>query len=316
MGRTIVSLGSSAALSFTLPPHRHRLLLLSKPRPLPRYFNLPLPSPAFLNPKLSCAPTVLRAPQCALHSHIDRSAFLQDAGATALVTAGAYMLVLAFDLLTKRNLVEQKLSRKLVHVLSGLLFMASWPLFSTSTEARYFAAVVPLLNCLRLLVYGLSIATDEGLVKSVTRDGKPEELLRGPLYYVLVLMLCALVFWRESPIGVIPLGIMSGGDGFADIMGRRFGALKLPYNQQKSWIGSICMCLFGFAVSIGMLYYFASLGYLRLDWVSTVEKVALISFVATLVESLPITEVVDDNISVPLTSMLMAFLFFGYGPPH
>ncbi|XP_058109828.1 phytol kinase 1, chloroplastic isoform X2 [Magnolia sinica] len=272
MGRTIVSLGSSAALSFTLPPHRHRLLLLSKPRPLPRYFNLPLPSPAFLNPKLSCAPTVLRAPQCALHSHIDRSAFLQDAGATALVTAGAYMLVLAFDLLTKRNLVEQKLSRKLVHVLSGLLFMASWPLF--------------------------------------------RELLRGPLYYVLVLMLCALVFWRESPIGVIPLGIMSGGDGFADIMGRRFGALKLPYNQQKSWIGSICMCLFGFAVSIGMLYYFASLGYLRLDWVSTVEKVALISFVATLVESLPITEVVDDNISVPLTSMLMAFLFFGYGPPH
>jgi hypothetical protein len=39
------------------------------------------------------------------------------------------------------------------------------------------------------------------------------ELLRGPLYYVLVLILCALVFWRESPVGVISLAMMCGGDG-------------------------------------------------------------------------------------------------------
>ncbi|KAI8539721.1 hypothetical protein RHMOL_Rhmol09G0204600 [Rhododendron molle] len=44
---------------------------------------------------------------------------------------------------------------------------------STSTEARYFASLVPLANCLRLVTYGLSLATDEGLIKSVTREGKP-----------------------------------------------------------------------------------------------------------------------------------------------
>jgi len=190
--------------------------------------------------------------------------------------------------------------------------MVSWPIFSTSTEARYFASLVPFVNCSRLVIYGLSLASDEGLIKSVTREGKPEELLRGPLYYVLVLILCALVFWRESPVGVISLAMMCGGDGIADIIGRRFGSSKLPYNQQKSWAGSISMFVFGFLISIGMLYYYSVLGYFQLDWIWTAQKVALVSLVATVVESFSTTEVVDDNISVPLASMATAFLSFGF----
>ncbi|PRQ56485.1 putative phytol kinase [Rosa chinensis] len=235
---------------------------------------------------------------------------LHDAGATALVLAGAYTLVLCFDNLTKRNLLQQSLSRKLVHISSGLLFVLSWPIFSTSTEARYFASVVPLFNGLRLLLSGLSLVPNEGLVKSVTREGNPKELLRGPLYYVLILILSALVFWRESPVGVISLAMMCGGDGVADIMGRRFGSIKIPYNHRKSWAGSISMFVFGFLISLGMLYYYSILGYFNLDWMDTVQKVAFVSLVATVVESLPITKVVDDNISVPLASMAAAYFSF------
>ncbi|KAI4346443.1 hypothetical protein L6164_007338 [Bauhinia variegata] len=235
---------------------------------------------------------------------------LHNAGATAGVLAGAYTLVFAFDNLTQRKLIEQSLSRKLVHILSGLLFLISWPIFSNSTEARYFAAFVPFVNCLRLVVNGLALASDEGLVKSVTRKGDPQELLRGPLYYVVILMLCALVFWRESPIGIVSLATMCGGDGIADIIGRRFGSVKIPYNQRKSWMGSISMLIFGFLISIGMLYYYSVLGYIQLDWSRTFQRVALVSLVATVVESLPITEVVDDNISVPLATTTVAFLSF------
>lgn len=235
---------------------------------------------------------------------------VQDVGATAVVMGGAYVLVLTFDSLTRRNLIQQNLSRKVVHILSGLLFMAFWPIFSNSTGARYFASLVPLANCLRLLTYGLSLATDEGLIKSVTREGKPEELLRGPLYYVLVLIVCVLVFWRESPIGVISLAMMCGGDGIADIVGRRFGSIKIPYNKKKSWAGSISMFVFGFSLSIGMLYYFSALGYFQLDWFQTVQRVALVSLVATFVESLSTSDTVDDNISVPLASMVTAFFLF------
>lgn len=45
---------------------------------------------------------------------------------------------------------------------------------SNSTGARFFAAVVPFLNCVRLLTYGLGFYSDEALVKSVTREGKRE----------------------------------------------------------------------------------------------------------------------------------------------
>ncbi|CAL5343256.1 unnamed protein product [Camellia sinensis] len=245
----------------------------------------------------------------------DGGAIMHDAGATAIVMLGAYFLVLTFDSLTQRDLIQQtefkqKTGPYIVWIaFHGLLANIQ---NSTSTGARYFASLVPLANCLRLVTYGLSLATDEGLIKSVTREGNPEELLRGPLYYVLILILCVLVFWRESPIGVISLAMMCGGDGIADIMGRRFGSVKIPYNKKKSWVGSISMFIFGFLISIGMLYYFSALGYFQLDWVWTVERVALVSLVATIVESLPITDVVDDNISVPLASMVTAFLSFGY----
>lgn len=32
-----------------------------------------------------------------------------------------------------------------------------------------------------------------------------------------------------------------GGDGLADIVGRRFGGVKLPWNSNKSWAGSLAM---------------------------------------------------------------------------
>ncbi|XP_065634816.1 probable phytol kinase 1, chloroplastic isoform X2 [Quercus suber] len=274
----------------------------------------PKPPPPLPTPRVHTLHRAPYASPCTPRAAYSAAAvtILRDAGAAAAVLAGAYALVSAFDFLTQRNLIQQSLSRKLVHILSGLFFMASWPIFSTTTEARYFACLVPLVNFLRLVIHGLSLASDEGLIKSVTREGKPEELLRGPLYYVLILILCALIFWRESPVGLISLAMMCGGDGIADIIGRRFGSLKIPYNQQKSWAGSISMFIFGFLISIGMLQCYSVLGYLHLDWVQTVQKVALVSLVATVVESLPTTEIVDDNISVPLVSMAVAFSMFGY----
>ncbi|CAI9759789.1 unnamed protein product [Fraxinus pennsylvanica] len=306
----IVRLGSPAAESTTY--FRFSLLQchVTTPSTLSRFL---IALPRYNTRQFPVLSRNLRSRASLLYAVGDGSAMLQDAGATVLVMGGAYALVSTFDNLTRRNLIEQSLSRKLVHIFSGLLFLAAWPIFSTSTGARYFASLVPLINCLRLVIHGLSLATDEGLIKSVTREGKPEELLRGPLYYVLVLILCAIVFWRDSPIGVISLAMMCGGDGIADIVGRRFGSVKIPYNRQKSWAGSVSMFLFGFLVSVGMLYYFSILGYFQLDWVQTIEAVALVSFVATVVESLPTGGLMDDNISVPLASMPYFRLVEAYG---
>ena len=70
--------------------------------------------------------------------------------------------------------------------------------------------------------------------------------MRGPLLYTLALMAAILVYWRNGPIGMTAVSLMSGGDGAADLIGRKFGkspAAKLPWNKQKSWPGSIAMFL-------------------------------------------------------------------------
>ncbi|KAJ0046213.1 hypothetical protein Pint_05928 [Pistacia integerrima] len=299
-----------------------------------------LHAPATNRPSLSLSPTALTFPRSdflLLYPHRSYWArptcgaaagigdLLHDAGATTIVLAGAYGLVLGFDTLTQRNVVQQearcyntrtetpkfepKIGSYTVRVaIHG--FVANFQ-HSTSTGARYFASLVPLVNCFRLLVHGLSLVRNEGLIKSVTREGNPEELLKGPLYYVLMLILCAVLFWRDSPVGVISVSMMCAGDGVADIMGRKFGSAKIFYNKKKSWAGSISMFVFGFFASVGMLYYYSVLGYFQLDWESTMQRVALVSLVATVIESLPITDVLDDNISVPLASMVASYLSFG-----
>ncbi|KAL5569504.1 hypothetical protein UlMin_026079 [Ulmus minor] len=230
------------------------------------------------------APTSLRRPYLAPCAALGVGGgdFLQDASATAIVLAGAYALVFAFDNLTKRDIIQQHLN-----------------------ERSLLCFVVPLVNLSRLLVHGLSLIDDKALIKSFKNPGRH-------IYYVLMLILYALVFWRESLVGMISLAMMCGGDGVADIMGRKFGSIKLPYNKSKSWAGSISMFVFGFLISIGMLYYYSALRYLHLDWVSTPKRVALVSLLATIVESLPITGVVDDNISVPLSTMLFAYFCFSF----
>ena len=72
--------------------------------------------------------------------------------------------------------------------------------------------------------------------------GCRRELLRGPLYYVLVLLGVTLYYWRESPAGFVAVALMCGGDGIADIVGRQFGkGNPLPHNSNKSWAGSFAM---------------------------------------------------------------------------
>ena len=44
-------------------------------------------------------------------------------------------------------------------------------------------------------------------------------LRRGPLYYVIVLYLMATTCWRTTPVGILAIALMCGGDGMADIVG-------------------------------------------------------------------------------------------------
>ncbi len=221
-----------------------------------------------------------------------------DAGAAALSLAIALSWLRLINGLAQRNFLEPKLSRKIIHIGTGPLFVLTWVLFSDRPEARYFAVCVPLLIVLQFVAIGLGFLQDPAAVQAMTRSGNPREILRGPLFYGLVFMVCTLVFWRSSPVGVVALMMMCGGDGLADIIGRRFGRVKLPLSTEKSWAGSAAMFAGGVGLSGVMLAGLNGLGYfqpgLRLG--ETAIALLLIGIATTLVEALPFRDI--DNLTL------------------
>lgn len=230
-----------------------------------------------------------------------------DLIATALSGGIALSMLRLWEETAKRGVFDQKTNRKLVHISVGLVFMLCWPMFSSGQQGAILAAFIPGLNIIKMLVLGLGIWKDDATVKSMSRFGHHRELLKGPLYYALSITYACAVYWRYSPISIGLICNLCAGDGIADIVGRRFGKQKLPYNKNKSFAGSIAMAIAGFLASIGFLHYFSLFGYIKVSS-KTILGFLVMSLAAALVESHPLSSELDDNLTVPLTSVLVGGL--------
>ena len=138
---------------------------------------------------------------------------VRDVVATVLTISGSLLWVKLFDELARREILEAKLSRKLVHVTSGTFFAMTWCLFGDQWYSKAFATLVPSLQAFRLFAIGSGLIENKNAVRAVSRGGGKEELLYGPFYYTIVLMVTTLLFWRESPVGFLVVSLMCGGDG-------------------------------------------------------------------------------------------------------
>ncbi|BAT88314.1 hypothetical protein VIGAN_05177500 [Vigna angularis var. angularis] len=234
---------------------------------------------------------------------------VSDIYATAISAIVALSFLRLWQETAKRDIFDKKLNRKLVHISIGLMFMLCWPLFSTENRAPFFAALIPGVNIIRMLVTGLGIVKDEATVKSMSRFGDYRELLKGPLYYATTITLASIIYWRTSPVSIAAICNLCAGDGMADIVGRRFGGVKIYYNKNKSYAGSIAMASAGFLASIAYMWYFSSFGYMEGSW-KLVLGFLLVSVGTAFVESLPISTELDDNLTVPLTSILLGSVIF------
>ncbi|XP_061357682.1 probable phytol kinase 3, chloroplastic [Gastrolobium bilobum] len=234
---------------------------------------------------------------------------VSDICATALSGVVALSILRLWQETAKRGLFDQKLNRKLVHISIGLVFMLCWPLFSTDNWASILAALIPGVNIIRMLITGLGIYKDEATVKAMSRFGDYRELLKGPLYYASTITLACIIYWRTSPISIAAICNLCAGDGMADVIGRRFGGKKIPYNKNKSYAGSIAMASAGFLASIGYMWYFSSFGFIEGSW-EMILGFLIVSIVTAFVESLPISTELDDNLTVPLTSILVGTIVF------
>lgn len=108
---------------------------------------------------------------------------LRDLLAAGVTLVLALIWLRAIDLLAHRGLLEPKLSRKILHIGTGPLFVLCWILFTDASWARYLAAITPLAITLQFFGVGTGLIQDPAAVQAMTRQGNPQEILRGPLYY-------------------------------------------------------------------------------------------------------------------------------------
>jgi phytol kinase len=212
------------------------------------------------------------------------------------------------DFLAHKGILESHLSRKIIHIGTGPLFVLCWLLFNNFEINKYLAALVPLAFTLQFLLIGSGVVKDEASVKAMSRSGDRREILRGPLYYGIVFVILTIIYWKSSPIGIVGLMLMCGGDGLADIFGRKFGAIKLPWNKGKSLAGSIGMLLGGWIFSVLIVWIFISSGVFSVSIKSYLIPITIIAIIGTLVESLPIKDI--DNITITLSAVILGHLLF------
>jgi len=228
--------------------------------------------------------------------------------ALAITFALSLIFLRSMDFIAHRGWMDSKLSRKVIHIGTGPLFVLCWLLFRDTPDTRWLAALVPFAITVQFALIGLGVIKDEASVKSMSRTGDPKEILRGPLYYGIMFVVLTLIYWKDSPIGIIALMMMCGGDGIADIVGRRFTSAKLPWSREKSIAGTIGVFAGGWVMSFGVIFIYIQAGIFPAPITAYLLPITAIALAGALIESLHFKDI--DNVTMTLASALVGSLFF------
>lgn len=196
-----------------------------------------------------------------------------------------------------RKGLPQDLSRKLVHMAAGS-WLIFWPLFSTEHWTKYLNIAPALLWTVLLFVKGFTAKPDDQAVKTMTRNNDRRELLRGPLYFTVVMDILGTLFFY-NPGAIISMGFLGWGDGLAPVIGKKFGKHKYKFLAEKTVEGSIAFFLFG---CIG-----AAIFSVLLTNNVNFGLILLTGVVTTIVEGLRPKDL--DNIFIPISAMLVYYLY-------
>ena len=216
--------------------------------------------------------------------------------------------------LNKSGAISIWMRRKMIHVTTGPIYIMVWPLFDD--KGSMIAACVPMLMTLKFVLVGVGLLNDEDDIKSICREGDRTELLRGPLMYGSVFIISTIMFWKEFT-SILGLSALCFGDGFAEYTGRKYGGNnRLPWNNQKSYAGTIGFILFStiftpiFTAVILITYSNESLGVIYESILSSIPRIFCVNVMAALAESFPTGEY--DNMTVFAGAVLTDWLYSHY----
>ena len=224
------------------------------------------------------------------------SPLYQNLLVTLLSFVYVFGVVGVLDYLVKKSL-SQDLSRKMVHIAAGS-WLIFWPLFNSMHWTKYLNIAPAFLWTVLLLIKGFTAKPDDQAVKTMTRTNDRRELLRGPLYFTVVMDILGTLFFY-NPGAILAMGFLGWGDGLAPVFGKKFGKHRYKFLSEKTIEGSIAFFIFG---CIG-----AALFSLLLTNSININLILVIGLVTTIVEGLSPKDL--DNIFIPISSMLVYYIY-------
>ncbi|MCX7595971.1 MAG: phosphatidate cytidylyltransferase [Fischerella sp.] len=215
--------------------------------------------------------------------------------ATALTFIYVFGLVALMNFCVTRLGLAQDISRKITHIGAGSIIVFL-PLYNDLHWSKYLNVTIFVVWLILLIQKGFFADPNDEAVKTMTRTGDRHELLKGPLYFVIMATICGTLFYK-SLAGIVAMASLGWGDGFAPIIGSRYGRWKYKIFSDKTVEGSFSVFIFA---------SLASIFFVRLILPSelNIKRIFLLVVIATFVEGFSPKEV--DNIWIPVTAILTA----------
>jgi phytol kinase len=211
-------------------------------------------------------------------------------------------------------------SRKVIHIGAGNSILL-WPLY----EHTWVVSIAPwtLAVFVFLLTPKSRVKAFRDMFQSMARDKDLERgHIVGPLLYIISIALLVSAFGYGSYylyffIGAIGIMIMIWGDGFACLIGKRFGKSSQyeVFGCTRSVVGSFTLFVVGSIASLLTMLYFSSVvptirpAYtlpVALSLQVMVEIALIASLIAMIIEA--VTPLGVDNLTVPMITSLVVFI--------
>jgi phytol kinase len=152
-----------------------------------------------------------------------------------------WLVLLLVEWLTKKKIISSEVSRKIPHILTGII-AACLPFFVTMKTIAVVGIVILIaaLVMRRLNLFALSRAADR--------------LTWGELFFALAITICALINPSEwvFTAGILYLAL---GDSVAALIGKPFGKHRYKiFGNKKSLEGSIAFMIVAMAITYWVIY--------------------------------------------------------------
>ncbi|MFX1512921.1 MAG: diacylglycerol/polyprenol kinase family protein [Promethearchaeota archaeon] len=222
-------------------------------------------------------------------------------------------LIFFMDRMVSHGKLSSDLSRKIIHIAAGS-FIWVWLFIDPSDGWSYALNItVPFLFFLTFLWKGFKGSPDDPDVKTMSRTGDPRELLKGTLYFTIMMIVAGTIFFG-SYVGMLMMAILGYGDGIAPYIGKRWGKHKYrTFGREKSVEGSIGVLVFSI---IGSLIFFFLLGIVggpldasdailadpEVGLIIIVIVIIILGFIAMIIEAFSPADV--DNLLIPASTII------------